>query len=213
MWIKKLVMCFAVVALAGCIDDDDDKKGAPQEGDVERVVEEEAGLDGRWHSPLCEADGHGGSSILDIVVDGREWRMVLHSYAFDTDCHFKTSTRETEHLVTEVGNEVLADGTAVVQYNALITGVFLTFHEATAASLHNDKAYCGNTDWEVGIQRDVSSCHALWYGGPLALNSTFYGVYSLQYDFFYKGFITQDMGLTPETRSDTLDYIGYFERQ
>ena len=112
-----------------------------------------------------------------------------------------------------LGEDVLADGTAVVQYNALITGVFITFYEEADLSIYRDSAYCGISDWELGVPTDISECYTLWYGGPLALNSTYYNVYALQYDFYYRGFIAPDMGLTPETRSDTLDYIGHFERQ
>lgn len=167
-------------------------------------------LAGSWKTTcFAEIDESGnpsGYSRRELKVSGSDF--VTMSYFFketDTSC----SAARYSKIVTatfSVGSTV-SDIPGAKAINYLPTKTEVTPATAEHATIFSADPYCGISDWQAGVKRDVT-------GKPCEVpREMFYDVYRLQGASLVFGYADgAEVGSTPDLRPKTLDLVHGYER-
>jgi hypothetical protein len=133
------------IGLAACGSDDNNK---------------ETFLEGSWLSP-CEDYSEGGTRYGQSTFTFNNSNLVVVNRTYDsTSCDgdtFATIATSSGNISIEE-DATLASGQVVTRFKMNITNMTLVFNQQDEVNNQNSNAYCGHTDWEVGVSKNVLVC-------------------------------------------------------
>lgn len=156
--IRTTVAVFLVSVQAACEGGGSGAGNTPPLPPIEAIEDNQGALVGRWQSIRCVDAENGRSDDSTNIFREDFTGEQRNSNYFGANCLFPAFDVITPYTYRE-GNSV-ASATGGIQTELDIffgTLSLIPFSEISAALL-NEEAFCGITNWEVNVQRNIAGC-------------------------------------------------------
>lgn len=223
---KLLLTTFILtLTLTGCGSDSDSDSdsndpvnengnGSPSNNDTNdledgepTVLDPTLEIQGTWKKDCLFNVEDNTYSIKQEVFDGGEFSSTL-IISHDADCASPTYTSRSTGVIQFGQRIVLSSGITVKAIDSLSFQYFLTPLSDIAANTYNTAQYCEHSNWEVGVELEITSCFMPEPGEILEI----FSIYKIEGEQLFVGDIEANEnfdGSTPDKRPTQLEDTFY----
>lgn len=199
-----------VVFAAGCMGDDDISSGGYR-GDAGIVTTDapvisngvDPALEGMWEARDCSQQFLG---VLAVVGIEMQYKRSFFATS-DTTCAQPLALYVAKENYTLRGPAPFVAGASEIDYRLL--AITMTPLSATTASTWNTNTYCGYSDWQSNVAKEITG-RTCGSGTTPSASSIRYDIYKVENGRFYTGDSDTGPGTSDATRPTALG--GYFTK-
>jgi hypothetical protein len=202
---KTIIALCAVFALAACSNSSSSNPGGSNTPQAGGNVP--AALQGTWHK-ACRNTGSSTYAVESIILADTTVTSQTEVYLGDATCGSNQFIRARVEAGVAIGSaSTIAAGASDVDLVANHT--WLTYTNSVAVSSANSSSFCGFTDWQLNVEKEVTG---LVCAGEqqMAAGTRHYDLFKFENNMLYVGLkdAAHD-GTAPEKRPVQVDPAGY----
>lgn len=204
---KILILSLLVVLASACKDNDFTTNSTDNgsNGDQSSPANVPGDLLGSWSKPCASAGAQGGFARNSITVDTQTATFMSQVYQTSSDCSGTPDLESRANFNYTIPTFVAGQKSPI---NLTMNAINARFNTATAVALANASSFCGFTDWQVSVERNVTGRNCI--ADLPAAGQPYYHLFQVTGSQLFIGQIdSAHSGRTPETRPTELESTPY----
>lgn len=202
---KKAFLSLIIFLSLACSDNDDNDDANLNPADPSNNAATVPELQGTWTKPCASAGAEGGFSRNIIAVQANNIQLQALVFQNSSTCEGTADLDARAQFTLTVPS--FASG-QVNSIDLIHQQLLAKFNTTQAAAFANVSAFCGFTDWQVGVDKNVAGRNCI--ANIPATGQPFYQIFQVSPSQLFVGQIdNQTNGQTPETRPTKLESTPY----
>lgn len=202
---KKAFLSLLIFLTLACVDNDENDDVSPSPPDPANNAATVPELQGTWAKPCASAGTEGGFSRNSISVQANNIQLQTLVFQNSPTCEGTADLDARAQFTFTVPSFASGQINAI---DLIHQQLLAKFNTTQAVAFANVSAFCGFTDWQVGVDKNVAGRNCI--ANIPAAGQPFYQIFQVNPSQLFVGQIdSQTNGQTPETRPTKLESTPY----